>query len=61
MEANGNIEAIDTIDGKTVAMENISTVRGFGNTRSQAKADVMRNIGQGVSESFINLVSEKAH
>jgi len=61
MEANGRIDAIDTRDGRTVAMENISTIRGFGNTRSQAKADVMRNVGEGVSESFINLVAEKAH
>lgn len=61
MEANGGIEAIDTRDGKIVALENISKVRGFGMTPSQAKADVMKNVGEGVSESFINLVAEKAH
>ena len=46
MEANGSIEAIDTRDGKIVALENISKVRGFGMTPSQAKADVMKNVGR---------------
>jgi len=60
-EANGKIEAIDTNDGKVVAFERISRVRGFGNTLEQSKGEVLKKAGEGISESFIDLVAKHAH
>jgi hypothetical protein len=60
-EANGKIEAVDTNDGKVVAFERISGVRGFGNDLKQAKGNTLKNAGVGISESFINRIAEQAH
>jgi hypothetical protein len=59
-EAQGKIEAIDTNDGRVLAIERINGVRGFGNTQEQAKEDTLKNVGEGISESFIKLVAENA-
>lgn len=59
-EANGTLEAIDTDDGKLVALERVSGVRGFGNNLKQAKAGALKNAGEGISEAFINLVAARA-
>lgn len=57
---NGRIEIIDTDNNKTILSEKIDQVRGFGNTREQARKNALKSAAEGISDSFLNLVKEKA-
>lgn len=59
--ADGTIKATATSGGRTVAVENVSRVRGFGNTRDQAARDALAKAGEKISESFIRQISTNAH
>jgi hypothetical protein len=60
-EANGSLELIDSDSGKVIARENISRVRGFGNSQDQALRNALKNAADGVSESFIKQVAANAN
>jgi hypothetical protein len=59
-EANGSLELIDSNSGRVIARENISRVRGFGNSQDQARRNALKNAGDGVPESFIKKVAANA-
>lgn len=50
--ADGSLKAIDTNSGKTLAVEDISGVRGFGNTRDQAAGNALKKAGENIAESL---------
>jgi hypothetical protein len=60
-EANGSLELIDSDTGKTIARENVSRVRGFGNSQDQARRNALKNAADGVSGSFIQAVAANAY
>jgi len=57
--ASGSLKAIDTQTGRTIALEQISEVRGFGLTQKQADLDSLKKAGEGISLSFIDLASKR--
>jgi hypothetical protein len=59
-DANGSLKAIDTRDGKTVAVENLADIRGFGNSREQAATDALKKACEAVSEKFVKQISSLA-
>lgn len=59
--ADGTVKATAASGGKTVAVENVSRVRGFGNTRDQAARDAFSKASEKISESFIRQIFAKAH
>jgi hypothetical protein len=58
--AVGTLKAIKTTDGGTVALENISAVRGFGITKDQAAREALMNASEHISVAFFNQVSARA-
>jgi hypothetical protein len=58
--ADGAMRATTTSGGRTVAVENVSRIRGFGNTRDQAARDALTKAGEKISESFIRQISTNA-
>ncbi len=60
-EANGSLELIDSDSGRVIARENISRVRGFGNSQDQARRNALKNAADGVPESFIKQVAANAN
>jgi hypothetical protein len=59
-EANGIIKSIDVSNGKTIALENISAVRGFGNAQEQASKNALKTATEKISEQFIKQTSAAA-
>jgi hypothetical protein len=59
-KVNGYIEVVDTADNKTISLERFSEVRGFGNTQTQARKNAFKLAAADISDSFLNLVKEKA-
>ena len=55
-EANGILKAIDLKSGRVVATENISQLRGFGNTRDQAARNALKNAADQAAESLIKQI-----
>src|SRR5262245_51249871 len=55
-EANGILKAIDVKSGRVVATENISQLRGFGNTRDQAADNALKNAAEQAAESLIKQI-----
>ena len=60
-EANGSLELVDTDTGKIIARENVSRVKGFGNSQDQARRNALKNAADGVSDSFIKQVIANAN
>jgi hypothetical protein len=60
-EANGSLELIYADSGRVISRENISRVRGFGNSQDQARRNALKNAADGVSESFIKQVAANAN
>jgi uncharacterized caspase-like protein len=60
-EANGSLELIDSDSGRVIARENLSRVRGFGNSQDQARRNALKNAADGVSESFMKQVVSNAN
>lgn len=60
-EANGSLELIDSDTGRVITRENVSRVRGFGNSQDQARRNALKNAADGVSESFIKQVAANAN
>jgi hypothetical protein len=44
-----------------MAMENVSRVRGFGNSQDQARRNALKNTADGVSDSFIKQIAANAN
>jgi tetratricopeptide (TPR) repeat protein len=59
-KVTGRIEIIDTDNNKTIGEERFDQVRGFGNTQEQARRNALRSAAEGISESFLSLIKEKA-
>jgi hypothetical protein len=60
-EANGSLELIDADSGRVIARENISRVRGFGNSQDQAQRNALKTVADLVSGSFIGQVVANAN
>ena len=60
-EANGSLELIDSDTGRVIARENVSRVRGFGNSQDQARRNALKNAADGVSAAFIEQVAANAN
>ena len=58
--AKGHLKAVSTKDGKSVAFENISNIKGFGNSQEQASANALEKASQSISNTFISQVFENA-
>jgi hypothetical protein len=59
-EANGMLRVINSANGKTIALENISGARGFGKSQDQAFKDAFQKSSEKISEPFIKRISEAA-
>jgi hypothetical protein len=60
-EANGSLELLDADNGKVIARENVSRVKGFGNSQDQARRNALKNAADGISDSFIKQVIANAN
>jgi Caspase domain len=55
-EANGMLKAVDLKSGLVVATENISQLRGFGNTPEQAAGAALKNAAEQIAESMVKQI-----
>jgi hypothetical protein len=55
-EARGTLKAIDAANGKTIAVVNVPTARGFGNSQTQANRAALENLGKELPQDFIDQV-----
>jgi len=60
-KATGSLKAIAINSGSTVAFEDISGARGFGNTQDEALKNTFKQAGERISDSFIRQISANAH
>jgi hypothetical protein len=59
-KVSGYCELIDTENNKTVGVERFTDVRGFGNSQEQSRKNALKSAAEGISDSFLNQVKEKA-
>jgi hypothetical protein len=55
-EARGTLKATDTENGKTTALANVATVRGFGNSQVQANRTALDSLAKEIPQDFIDQV-----
>jgi hypothetical protein len=54
--AQGSLKAIDISTGQLIASEDLSGIRGFGNSQEQANANALNNAAQKASEKFVSRI-----
>lgn len=55
-EARGTLKAIVVATGKTMAVANVPTVRGFGNSQIQANVAALENLAKELPQDFIDQI-----